>query len=168
MRRRSGLGGRREDLVDDLDEVVAQLVAQGFAEGAEEVGRDGEVVRIVHSGDGLMLDHTFCVVDEFPTGSDECGSQDEFDGDVDDSVGHCVCVFMVVGCWCKGSGFFRCRQTRLANTLPNQELLSGGKILSMTLMRKSPSLLPRALPRVLRKSVGMGRLLSVFMVLGVF
>lgn len=48
MRRRSGLGGRREDLVDDLDEDVAEFVAQGFAEGAEEVGRDGEVVVCLH------------------------------------------------------------------------------------------------------------------------
>ena len=48
MRRRSGLGGRREELVDDLDEEVADLVAKRVAESGEEVGRDGGVVVSFH------------------------------------------------------------------------------------------------------------------------
>ena len=142
MRRRSGLGGRREELVDELDEEVAELVAKGVAEGGEEVGRDGGVVRIGHSLYDLMVEHTFSVIDELPTGSDESGAQDDFDSDVDDRVRHGF-IFLVVNCWCKGSWFYRGRQAGLANTLPNQELPSGGKNLSMNLMRKSPSLLPR-------------------------
>ena len=48
MRRRSGLGGRREELVDELDEEVAELVAKRVAESGEEVGRDGGVVVSFH------------------------------------------------------------------------------------------------------------------------
>ncbi len=88
MRRRSGLGGRREELVDELDKEVAELVAKRIAERGEEVGRDGEVVWIGHSVYGLMVDHAFSVVDELGAGSDECGTQEDFDSDVDDRVRH--------------------------------------------------------------------------------
>ena len=35
-----------------------------------------------------MVDHAFSVVDELGAGSDECGTQEDFDGDVDDRIRH--------------------------------------------------------------------------------
>ena len=46
---KSRIAIRREELVDDLDEEIAELVAKRVAESGEEVGRDGGVVWIGHN-----------------------------------------------------------------------------------------------------------------------
>jgi len=44
-----GLGVRREDLVNEFDEEIAEFVAQGVAKAGKEVGGDRSVVGIHHN-----------------------------------------------------------------------------------------------------------------------